>query len=157
MLALWPNRYLHISARFDYQARLWRAMVTLCQLNCHVCRLAAAQNLFLLTRVCSELCKPYMILDRHITESLSPGGTSAIPNPKRAVRLDVQPSPRRAPQTGNISKHRALRVWNRALIKLDLSSPYYDGQESYRVHIAQSKRAFEGKGYVQLPGVIRDS
>ena len=45
---------------------------------------------------------------------ISPELLSAIPNPTRAVRLDVQPSPRRAPQTGNISQHRALRVWNRA-------------------------------------------
>ena len=43
------------------------------------------------------------------------------------------------------------------LVIQDLSSSYYGGQESYRVHIAQIKRAFEGKGSVQLPGDIRDS
>ena len=47
-------------------------MVTLCELNCYVCRLAAAENLFLRTRVCSELYEPYMILDRLSKESLSP-------------------------------------------------------------------------------------
>ena len=49
-------------------------MVTLCQLNCHVCRLAAAQNLFLLTRVCSELYERYVFLIDHITDSLDPPG-----------------------------------------------------------------------------------
>ena len=132
-------------------------MVTLWELTCHVRRLAAAQNLFLRTRVCSELYKPYMILGRSITKSLSPELLSATPNPKRAVLRDVARLRRSSRAWLDIQTHRALRVWNRALLNLDLSSPYYDGQESYRVHIAQSKRAFAAKGSLQLPGDIRDS
>ena len=63
-------------------------------------------------RSSSKVYKPYIFLIDHSQKSLSPGVPSEIPNPKRAVRLGVQPSPRRAPQTGNISKRRARRVWS---------------------------------------------
>ena len=110
-------------------------MVTLCELNCHVCRLAAAQNLLLRTRVCSELYEPYMILDRGSTESLSPGVPSETPNPTRAVLRDVARLRRSSRAWLDIQTHRALRVWNRALLSLDLSSPHYYLSEIYRVYI----------------------
>ena len=94
-----------------------------------------AVSLFLLTCVCSKVYKPYIFLIDNSEESLTPAGSSAIPNPKRTVLRDVARLRRSSRALLDIQTHRALRVWNRALLNLDLSSSHYYLSEIYRVHI----------------------